>query len=150
MAERTELNVLNHLLETCRDGEHGFQFASEQAGDQYVKDMFATLGAERGRFAEELTPHVHRLGGQANTAGTTAGVVHRGWMGLKGAVSRHHDEALLAEAERGEHAAIHAYEEALQGLLPPTVSDLVERQLASIRGALRVIADAAATLRIGM
>lgn len=135
MAERTELDVLNHLLETCRDGEHGFRFAAAHVRDQEISDLFIELAEERGRFAEELVPHVHRLGGQAATAGTTAGAIHRGWMSLMGSVSHHTDQALLAEAERGERAAIHAYQEALAGMLPPTVSDIVERHHAAIRSA---------------
>ena len=145
MAERTELAVLNHLLETCRDGAHGFQFAAAHAVHPDIRDLFTTLADERGRFAEELTPHVHRLGGQANSEGTTAGIVHRGWMSLKDRVSSHHDEALLREAERGERAATHAYEEALNGMLPPTVSELIECQLTEIREAhARMTALAAA------
>jgi uncharacterized protein (TIGR02284 family) len=141
MAERTELNVLDHLLETCRDGESGLRFAADHAIDPDVRDLFTTLADERGGFARELTPHVHRLGGQANSDGTAAGAIHRRWMSLKGAVSRHHDHALLAEAERGERAAIEAYGGALAGMLPPTVSDLVDRQLAGIREALgRIVA----------
>jgi uncharacterized protein (TIGR02284 family) len=56
-------------------------------------------------------------------------------MTLINAVSRHHDDVLIAEAERGERAALHAYEEAFHGLLPPTVEELVERQHAAIRQA---------------
>jgi uncharacterized protein (TIGR02284 family) len=108
VAERTELTVSNHLLETCRDGAHGFRFAAEHAVEPDIRDLFTTLTDERERFAEELTPHVHRLGGQANSAGTTAGTSHRGWMSLKDRVFSHHDEALLSEAERGERAAAHA------------------------------------------
>ena len=136
MADRTELDVLNHLLDTCRDGEHGFRFAAVHVRDQEMSDLFIELAVERERFAEELVPHVHRLGGQAATAGTTSGTIHRGWMSLKGSVSRHTDQAILAEAERGERTAIHAYEDALAGMLPPTVSDIVERHLGAIRNAL--------------
>jgi uncharacterized protein (TIGR02284 family) len=135
MAERSELGVLNHLLETCRDGERGFRFAVAHATEPDVKSLFTALAEERARFAEELAPHVRRLGGQASGAGTAAGAIHRGWMNLRDAMSRHHDDALLGEAERGERAAIHTYREALQGMLPPTVSDIVERQHAAIRGA---------------
>jgi uncharacterized protein (TIGR02284 family) len=132
MAERTEQTVLHHLLETCRDGEHGFQFAKRHATDPDVKDLFTTLADERGRFAEQLVPHLQRLGAQAHTAGTTAGAIHRGWMTLMGSVSRHQDDVLMAEAERGERMASTAYQEALSGMLPPTVSELVETQHAAI------------------
>jgi uncharacterized protein (TIGR02284 family) len=141
MAERTELTVLSHLLETCRDGEQGFRFAAQHAVDGDVRDLFTTLADERARFAEELVPHVHRLGGQAVEAGTTAGAIHRGWMTLKATVTGHHDTGLVAEAERGERHAIQAYAEALRGMLPPTVSDLVEKQQIALREAYaRIIA----------
>lgn len=133
MADRTELGVLNHLLEICRDGQRGFMFAAQHAGAPEVRDLFVTLADERGRLGDELVPHVHRLGGQATTEGTTAGAIHRGWMNLKNTVTRHHDDVLLAEAERGERVAIDAYREALAGMLPPTVSDLVEQQHATIK-----------------
>lgn len=132
MAEHSELDVLNSLIETCRDGERGFRSAAETAIDRDIKGLFAALADERGRFADQLTPHVQRLGGHAPMYGTTAGAMHRRWMTFKGAVSNHHDAALLKEAERGERNAIQSYREALQGMLPPTVSDLIEHQLVAI------------------
>jgi uncharacterized protein (TIGR02284 family) len=135
MAERTELGVLNHLLETCRDGERGFRFAAQHATDAEVRELFTSLARQRDGFAEELAPHVHRLGGQAYTAGSTAGAIHRGWMNLKDVLSSHPDDMLLGEAGRGERAAISAYADALEGMLPPTVADIVDRQHAAIRAA---------------
>jgi uncharacterized protein (TIGR02284 family) len=150
MSERTELGVLNHLLEICRDSEHGFKSAAEHVTDVTIRDLFAALAAERARFGDELVPHVHRLGGQAASEGTTAGALHRGWMNVRSAVSRQHDGAVLGEAERGERAALHGYQEALDGMLPPTVRDLVERQHAAIRDALeRIVAlDKARDFRV--
>lgn len=135
MAERTELGVLNHLLETCRDGERGFNYAAQHATDPEVRELFTSLAEQRSRFAGELAPHVHRLGGQANSVGSTAGALHRGLMNLKDALSSRPDDMLLGEAERGERAAIAAYAEALRGMLPPTVSDIIERQHAAVRAA---------------
>jgi uncharacterized protein (TIGR02284 family) len=141
MAEQSELVVLNHLLETCRDGERGFRLAARHASESAVKNLFSALAHERARLAEELAPHVHRLGGQGYSHGTTAGAIHRGWMNLRGTISRHHDDALLGEAERGERAAIHTYRKALEGMLPPTVLGIVERQHEAIRAArARIVA----------
>ena len=134
MAERTELSSLNHLLDICRDGENGFAFAAQHAPDADLHDLFATLADERRRFAAELEPHVRRLGGQGLSDGSAGGAIHRGWMTFKNAIPGRHDAMLIAEAERGERVALHAYEAALEDLLPPTVTDIVERQAASIRG----------------
>ncbi|MGH9256374.1 MAG: ferritin-like domain-containing protein [Vicinamibacterales bacterium] len=134
MAERTEREVLHHLIEICRDGERGFRTAADHVGAPVLKTLFADLAAQRKQFAEELSPHLHRLGGLPDD-GTNAGTFHRGWMRLRGLVPGGHDHAIVSEAERGEHAALNAYKEALNGMLPPTVTDLVEMQRDAIHAA---------------
>jgi uncharacterized protein (TIGR02284 family) len=134
MAERTEREVLHHLIEICKDGERGFRAAAEQVNAPALKTLFADLSAQRKQFAEELEPHLHRLGGLPD-GGTNAGTLHRGWMLLQGFVPGRHDHSIVIEAERGEHAALSAYEEALSGMLPPTVTDLVEAQRDAIQDA---------------
>jgi len=56
-------------------------------------------------------------------------------MNLKAHVSGHDDNAIVAEAERGEHVAIVAYDDALNGMLPPTAISLVEAQRDELRAA---------------
>ena len=134
MAEQTEREVLHHLIEICKDGERGFRTAGEYVDAPALKTLFADLAAQRKQFAEELEPHLYRLGGLPD-GGTNAGTLHRGWMLLRGFVPGRHDHAIVIEAERGEHAALKAYKDALNGMLPPTVTDLVEAQRDAIRDA---------------
>jgi uncharacterized protein (TIGR02284 family) len=134
MAERTEREVLHHLIEMCKDGERGFRTAAEHVGAPVLKTLFADLAAQRRQFAAELTPHLARLGGLPD-GGTNVGTFHRGWMVLRGFVPGDHDHAVVMEAERGEHAALSAYDDALHGMLPPTVTDLVEAQRTAIETA---------------
>ena len=134
MAERNEREVLHHLIEVCKDGERGFRTAAEHVDAPALKTLFADLSAQRKQFAEELEPHLHRLGGLPD-GGTNAAALHRGWMLLRGFVPGRHDHAVVVEAARGEHAALNAYKEALNGMLPPTVTDLVEAQRDAIQGA---------------
>ena len=128
MAERTEREVLHHLIEVCEDGERGFLAAAAQVSDPGLKALFTELAAERARFAGELVPHLQRLGGRTDREGSSAGSLHRGWIGLKGLVPGHNDHGIVTEAERGEHAALNAYEDALNGMLPPTPTRLIEAQ----------------------
>jgi uncharacterized protein (TIGR02284 family) len=134
MAEQTEREVLHHLIEICKDGERGFRAAAEHVNAAALKSLFADLSAQRKQFAEELEPHLYRLGGLPD-GGTNAGALHRGWMVFRGFVPGRHDHAIVVEAERGEHAALNAYKDALNGMLPPTVTDLVEAQRDAIRDA---------------
>jgi uncharacterized protein (TIGR02284 family) len=131
MAERTEREVLHHLIEVCKDGERGYRAAADHVSDPKLKTLFGELAAERKRFADELTPHLHRLGGLPDGGSSTA-ALHRSWMALKGLVPGSHNHQLIAEAERGEHFALDVYEEALNGMLPPTVTDIVEAQREAI------------------
>ena len=126
--ERSEREVLHRLIEICRDGERGFRAAAEYVGDPSLKAFFNELARQRGAFAIDLEPHLHRLGGRTDGEGTSAGALHRGWMNLKGHVPGHGDHSIVVEAARGEHAALVAYDDALHGMLPPTVSGVIEAQ----------------------
>jgi uncharacterized protein (TIGR02284 family) len=133
MANRTEREVLNHLIQTCRDGERGFRYAANHVRDARVKALFVEIAAQREQFADELLPHAQRLGGASEADGSMAGALHRGWMTIKDTLGGHEDPAIIHEAERGERAALGAYEEALDGMLPPTTRDMIERQCADVR-----------------
>ena len=129
MAEqRTERDVLHHLVDVCENGARGFAAAADHVGNRQLKTLFGKLSAERVRFAEELVPHLQRLGGRVDHGGTAAGVLHRGWMEIQSLVPGNHDHTVVTEAKRGEQAAIDAYNEALSGMLPPTAIGLIEQQ----------------------
>ncbi len=133
MAERTERATLNRLIETCHDGERGFRYASNHVRDPVVKALFLEIAGQRERFAADILPHAQRLGGANESDGSFAGALHRGWMTIKDAVGGHDDAAIVREAERGERIALAAYEDALDGIVPPTARDLLEQQCADVR-----------------
>jgi uncharacterized protein (TIGR02284 family) len=54
-------------------------------------------------------------------------------MTLKDAVGGHDDASIVREAERGERSALAAYEDSLDGMLPPGARDVIERQCAAVR-----------------
>jgi uncharacterized protein (TIGR02284 family) len=135
MAERTELTVLRHLIETGKDAERGFRTAAELVHNPALKHLFLDLTAQRAQLVSELLPYLHRVGGQDVVDGTAAGTLHRRWMGIKDMMSGHRDNATLAEAERGEKLAAAAYKDALEGMLSPALRDVVEHQQAQIQQA---------------
>ena len=136
MAERTEREALRHLIDICMDGERGFRAAAAAVNDPKLRTLFTNLAEERARFAAALVPHLQRLGGTLDHEGTGAGALHRTWINLKAHVPGHGDHAIVTEAERGEHAALDAYDEALHGMLPPTATELVEAQQEAMHAAV--------------
>jgi uncharacterized protein (TIGR02284 family) len=146
MAERTEREVLEHLVEICRDGERGFQAAAQHVNTPLLKGLFVELAEQRQTFVRDLEPHLNRLGGSTLSVGTRAGAVHRGWMNVKAHVPGHQDQTIVAEAERGEHAAIKAYDDALNGMLPPTAIGIIEAQREEMRSTQKRISELNQTL----
>jgi len=133
MAEHTERWTLNRLIGTCRDGERGFRYAANHVRNPSVKALFLEIASQRDQFAADILPHAQRLGGANEPDGSFAGALHRGWMTLKDAVGGHDDAGIIREADRGERNALAAYEDALDGMLPPGTRDLNERQCAEVR-----------------
>ena len=137
MSARTERDTLNALIETCRDGARGFQLAADHVGSQDLKEFFAQSARQRELFATELVPYAQRLGGGQDGEGTTLGAVHRGWMKLKDAITKYDEDAVMAEAIRGETAAANTYAEAVMSVLPPGARPVIDRQYEQIRSAQR-------------
>ena len=136
MASDSEvISTLNDLIETCRDGQEGFSTAAEAVGDTELKRLFHEYSRQRARFVGDLQDEVRRLGGDAENSGSITASLHRGWMGLRAAVTGRDDAAILAECERGEDAAVANYRAALGRDLPSNVRSLVERQFAEVKAA---------------
>ncbi len=128
-------STLNDLIETCKDGEEGYRKAAENVKRTDLKGVFQEYASQRAQFASELQREVSRIGGKPETSGTVGGAMHRGWMDVKGAVSSKDDHSLLEEAERGEDAAVNAYQEALSKDLPSDLRSVVEREYQLIQKA---------------
>jgi uncharacterized protein (TIGR02284 family) len=127
--------TLNNLVETCKDGQNGFRTAAEGIKNSELITLFNTYSQQRAQFAAELQSEVRRLGGEPEETGSTAAVVHRGWINIKSAVTGEDEAAVISECERGEDSAVEAYEEALETDLPNDVKVIVSRQFSQVKEA---------------
>jgi uncharacterized protein (TIGR02284 family) len=59
--------------------------------------------------------------------------LHRGWVGLKAAITGKNETAVIDECERGEDIALAAYQNALKKHLPADLMSIVEEQYSEIR-----------------
>ncbi|MCA1619487.1 MAG: PA2169 family four-helix-bundle protein [Acidobacteria bacterium] len=136
MASTAQLiSTLNNLIQTCRDGQEGFRIAADGVAGAELKELFHGYARQRASFAGELQDEVRRVGGEAADAGSVAGSLHRGWLGLRTALTGADERAVLAECERGEDAALAAYRAALGVDMPASVRTTVERQFAEVKEA---------------
>jgi uncharacterized protein (TIGR02284 family) len=125
----------NDLIETCRDGEQGYQMAADSLDDRELKTLLQSYARQRGEFARDLQTEVRRLGGDPERHGSVAGTLHRGWINIKAAVTSRKPGDIMTECERGEDVAVKTYREALRGDLPEDVRSLVEQQYEHVEDA---------------
>ena len=130
------ISILNDLIETCKDGQHGFATAAKDAKDAELERVFSQYAAQRGNYIRELQQRVRALGGDPDKHGSVSGTLHRGWINIKAAVSSNEPHAVLAECERGEDSAVANYRNALkESELELESINLVQRQAAGVQEA---------------
>ncbi|HYR88683.1 MAG TPA: PA2169 family four-helix-bundle protein [Terriglobia bacterium] len=127
------IECLNDLIETCRDGENGFQTAADHVEDPELKKFFNQHSEQRAQFASELQAEVRQLGGTPAEGGSVSAALHRGWMNIKSIVAGGSSFTIISECEQGEDAALVNYERVLKQNLPPNVLPVVKHQYTEIK-----------------
>lgn len=135
MADNT-LDIVEKLIETCRDGQAGYLEAAELARNEALKELFSRQAMERARFAAELEHLALRLGeNDSERTPSIANTLHRAWIDLKHRMGGG-DASVLASVETGEANAKSHYRDALLAGLPPNVHAIIEEQAESVFAAL--------------
>lgn len=129
-------SVLNDLIETCKDGQYGFQSAAETVKNADFKTLFSELSIQRQTFVGELQRLVASLAEETEKSGSLVGTLHRGWIDIKAALSSGDEHAVLAECERGEDSAVSAYRDALEhDELPASIREVIQQQSVAVQAA---------------
>lgn len=135
MDENNAISVVENLIETSKDGQKGYQDAAEHAKRPDLKSYFNEQSAERGRFAQELQAELAKLGKpEKKVSGSVGGAMHRAWLDTKASLGGG-DKTILESVEAGEDKAKDAYNKALGGALPASLTEIVRRQAASVQRA---------------
>lgn len=147
MDEKNAVSVVEELIETCKDGQKGYQDAASHVKRSDLKTYFNEQAMERGRFGQELQTELSKLGKpDKKVSGSVSGALHRAWLDTKASLGGG-DKTILESVEKGEDNAKETYQKALSGSLPTTVGEIVRRQAASIQRAhdkVRSLRDTAA------
>lgn len=148
MENKDAVSVLEDLIETCKDGQKGYQDAAEHVKRTDLKTYFNQQSLERGQFAGELQGELTRVSTDKDKkpSGTVGGAMHRAWIDTKVALGGG-DKTILDSVEAGEDSAKEAYQKALSGTLPGDIGEIVRRQASSVQKAhdhVKMLRDSAA------
>jgi uncharacterized protein (TIGR02284 family) len=135
MNEKDAVSVLEDLIETCKDGQKGYQDAATHVKRADLKTYFNEQSLERSRFAGELEAELIRLGKpDKKVSGSTGASLRRAWVDTKAALGAG-DHSILESVEAGEDDAKKSYEKAVTSDLPENLAQIVRRQAASVQAA---------------
>jgi uncharacterized protein (TIGR02284 family) len=135
MDQNNAISVVEKLIETCKDGQKGYQDAASHTKRSDLVTFFNEQSLQRAKFAGELQSELVTLGKSDNKeSGSMSAAVHRAWIDTKVALGGG-DKTILESVERGEDSAKEDYEKALRGALPSNVTEIVRRQAASVKSA---------------
>jgi uncharacterized protein (TIGR02284 family) len=135
MDHNDTLSVMENLIETCKDGQKGYQDAGSHAKRSDLKTYFDEQSLERARFAGELQEERIRLGkSDKKDSGSVSASLHRARIDTKVSMGAG-DTAILESVEAGEDRAKEAYQKAVTADLPENIAQIVRRQAASVQKA---------------
>ena len=135
MNENNAISVIEDLIETCKDGQKGYQDAATHVKRTDLKTYFNQLSLERASFAGELEAELIRLGKpDKKVSGSVGGALRRAWIDTKVSLGGG-DKTILESLEAGEDSAKESYQKAVTDDLPENIAQIVRRQAASVQRA---------------
>ncbi|OFE16728.1 hypothetical protein BA895_03910 [Humibacillus sp. DSM 29435] len=123
--------VAKDLVETLKDGEHGFASAAEKLHDGDHPEWatkLKQLSEQRAGFRREIVALGDEYGDDVDESGSAVAALHRGWISLKDALTGDNAGSVLGAALTGEDHTVSEYEKALKQDLSDGFRDVVTRQ----------------------
>lgn len=130
-----DYTALKDVIGICRAAEQGFRGAANAVKTPALRSMFEQYSEQRGEFANELIHAGRSLGLDLDDPVGLSGVLHAGWIELKGALTGHSEHQILEETERGEDLSLKTYRQALNMSLSNDIRMVLQRQVAEVESA---------------
>lgn len=132
---------LQDLLQINVDSSKGLNTAAEKIESERVARLFRTLASERRQFADDLREFVTLNDKEPRDHGSVKGTLHRWWLNLHGTVRAGDEHTVLADAEAGEDAIKHKYEEVLKGTAGSPLQKVLTEQYKRVKAGHDTIRD---------
>jgi uncharacterized protein (TIGR02284 family) len=132
MNDKYTITALRELISVRRDSEQALRMCAASVAADPLREICAGAATECAEAVRELEALAARLGGECQAHGAVAGFWRSGWAGLRAALARNEDSAILEACERGESWILEAYRNALDDHLPDLVREVVLRQFEAL------------------
>ncbi|MCA9280424.1 MAG: PA2169 family four-helix-bundle protein [Phycisphaerales bacterium] len=132
---------LQDLIAVNLDSSRGLETAAEKIENPRIAAVFRTLAPERRQFAAELQKYVRSNHTKPSDSGSIKGTLHRWWLNLHGTVRAGEEHAVLSDAEAGEDAIKHKYEEVLKDTASSPIQSVLNEQYQRVKAGHDTIRD---------
>jgi uncharacterized protein (TIGR02284 family) len=132
MNHKYTITALRELISVRRDSEQALRMCAASVAAEPLREICSQAATDCAEAICQLEALVARLGGERQAHGAVAGFWRSGWAGLRGALARNEDSAILDACERGESWILEAYRNVLDDHLPDLVRDAVLRQFEAL------------------
>lgn len=127
------IECLQDLIQINIDSSRGYRAAADEIENPRIASLFRECATERQAFSEELKRYVQMNAVEPKDSGSIQGTLHRWWLEIRGTVQGGDEHAVLAEAERGEDAIKHRYEDAMRQIAGSPVGNVLMQQYESVK-----------------
>ena len=128
MTNKYTIEALRELISVRRDSEQALRLCTSSLTSSLLRELCVGGAEDCAAAMRELQSLVGQLGGARQAHGAVAGFWRSGWAGLRAALARGEDGAILDACERGESWILEAYRNALDDHLPEFVREALLRQ----------------------
>lgn len=135
------IDGLQDLIQINLDSSKGLEAAADRIENERLSRLFRTMAPERRQFAAELRDYVALNNVEPQDHGSVKGTLHRWWLNIHGAIRAGDEHAVLADAEAGEDAIKHRYEEVLKGTAGSPLQRILTEQYKRVKAGHDTIRD---------
>ncbi len=110
------IKQLHTLLRLVSDSVEGYKSAADHVSSTEYKDLFNNISRQREGIAAEFRELISGYGGNAEIESPDLmASLHRSWMGIKTAMTKKDDQAVMESCRNGDQALLDAFDDILQG-----------------------------------
>ncbi|MFN3168107.1 MAG: PA2169 family four-helix-bundle protein [Phycisphaeraceae bacterium] len=131
--DQQTIDKLKDLTRINRDSAAGFEEAADVVENDRLQQLFRDLAKQRVTFADELNRYVDLNEGDTEITTSWRNMFHRWWIDVRGKAAGGDAYVVLAEAERGEDAIKHMYEDVLKQTAGSPVNETLLKQYGEVK-----------------
>jgi uncharacterized protein (TIGR02284 family) len=106
----SQIEVLNQLVQVNIDRAAGYETASKEVEEEYLKSLFVQFANTSRSCQTELEREVLKLLGKPVEGTKTTFKIYQAWMYAKSMISNHNIETILHSCHHGEQITAKAYD----------------------------------------